>query len=97
MAGAGDFFVGVRLRLLRAGIAAAESVEGVAGYIVFATACCVGEGVVGVVDLLEFLGAGWTFGGVGGDAVGVVAEGLSGRKRSERRGDWERNGRTYFL
>lgn len=50
--------------------------EGVAGYVVFAAAGCVRQGVVGVVDLLEFLGAGWAFGGVGGNAVGVVAEGL---------------------
>ncbi len=32
----------------------------------------VGKGVVGVVDLLEFLCAARAFGGVGGDAVGVV-------------------------
>lgn len=56
--------------------------EGVAGYVVFAAAGCVRQGVVGVVDLLEFLGAGWAFGGVGGNAVGVVAEGLSGGVRS---------------
>ena len=35
------------------------------------------EREVGVVDLLEFLGAGGTFGRVGGDAVGMGFKGLS--------------------
>lgn len=42
-----------------------------AGLVVFAAAGWVGEGVVGVVDFLEFLGSGWSFGGVGGDSIGV--------------------------
>ena len=39
--------------------------------VVVAAAGGVGEREVGVVDLLEFLGAGRAFGGVGGDAVGM--------------------------
>lgn len=42
-----------------------------AGLVVFAAAGRVGEGVVGVVDLLELLRSGWSFWGVGGDSIGV--------------------------
>jgi hypothetical protein len=42
--------------------------------VVVAAATWVGEGVVGVVYLLESLGAGGALGGIGGDAVGVVFE-----------------------
>ena len=42
-----------------------------AGRVVVASARAVGEGVVGVVYMLEFLCAGGAFWGVGGDAVGV--------------------------
>jgi len=52
-------------------------VELVARGVVVAAPAGVREGVVGVVDLLEFLRAAGAFGRVGGDAVGVVAEGLS--------------------
>lgn len=49
------------------------SAKGVAaGFVVVSAASGVGEGVVGVVDLLEALCAGGAFGGVGGNAVGVV-------------------------
>lgn len=37
----------------------------------------VGEGVVGIVDLLESFGAGGALGRVGGDAVWVVLQGCS--------------------
>ena len=47
------------------------------GGVVVAAAGRVGEGVVGVVYALEFLGAGGAFGGVGGDAVRVGFQGLS--------------------
>lgn len=47
--------------------------------VVVAAARGVAERVVGVVYLLEFFGAGGAFGGVGGDAVGVGFERLSGR------------------
>ena len=47
-----------------------------AGGVVVAAARWVGESVVGVVDLLEFLGAGSALGGVGGDTVGMGFEGL---------------------
>lgn len=43
--------------------------------VVFASSGGVGEGVVCVVDELEFAGAGGALGGVGGDAVGVCFEG----------------------
>jgi hypothetical protein len=56
----GDFFVDFFFSLF----------EG-AGLVVFAAAGQVGEGVVGVVDFLELLGAGWSFGGVGRDSIGV--------------------------
>ena len=46
--------------------------------IVVAAAGGLREGVVGVIYLLEFLGAGGAFGGVGGDAVGVGFQCLSG-------------------
>lgn len=47
--------------------------------VVVASAAGVREGVVGIVDLLEFLGAGWAGGVVVGYAVGVVFQGCSGR------------------
>ena len=47
------------------------------GGVVFASARGVGEGVVGVVDLLEAFCAGSAFGRFSGDAVGVVFEGCS--------------------
>jgi hypothetical protein len=55
-------------------------VELVPCHVVVAASGLVGERVVGVVDLLEFLGPGLSLGTVGGDAVGVVAEGLSVRR-----------------
>lgn len=51
--------------------------EGAGGVVVAATGR-VGEGVVGVVDLLEFFCAGGAGGVVVGDAVGVVFEGRAG-------------------
>ena len=42
-----------------------------AGRIVVSSARGFGEGVVGIIYLLEFLSAGGTFRGVGGDAVRV--------------------------
>lgn len=68
-----DLFVGVG----GGGGAGAAEVECACGVVVPA-AGCVREGVVGVVYLLEFLGAGGAFGGVGGDAVGVRFECCSG-------------------
>ena len=52
------------------GIGSGEGMVG-ASRVVVAPARAVREGVVGVVYLLEFLGAGRAFRGVGGDAVGV--------------------------
>jgi hypothetical protein len=46
--------------------------------VVVAAAGGVGERIIGVVYLLEFAGALGAFGGVGGYAVGVGAEGRSG-------------------
>lgn len=54
-----DFFFGLGLGL-----------EGTSGVVV-TTACGVREGVVGVVDVLEFPGAGWSLRGVGGDSIRV--------------------------
>ena len=48
-----------------------------AGGVVVAAAGWVGESVIGVVDLLKFLGAGGALGGVGRDPVRVRFEGLS--------------------
>lgn len=55
--------------------------ECVAGLVVVAAARGFGEGVVGVVYLLELLGAGLALGAIGWDAIGVVAEGLSVKRR----------------
>lgn len=66
-----------------------------AGVVVFAPRG-VGEGVVGVVDLLEFFGARAAFGGAFGDAVGVMAQGLSVVVVSGwMAGVWGRVGRTF--
>ena len=46
---------------------------GTCGVVVAATGR-VREGIICIVDLLELLRAGWAFGGVGGDAVGVGFE-----------------------
>ena len=46
----------------------------------------VAERVIGVIYPLEFLGAGWTFRGVGGNAVGVGFERLSVILLSPERG-----------
>ena len=45
--------------------------------IVFAAPCGVGEGIICIVDELEFAGAGSALGGVGGDAVGMRFEGAA--------------------
>ena len=45
--------------------------------VVVAPARGIGEGVVGVIYLLKFLGASWALRGVGGDAVGMGFESLS--------------------
>ena len=47
--------------------------------VVVAPARGFGEGIVCVVDLLEFLGARGAFGRIGGDAVRVRFQGLSVR------------------
>lgn len=51
--------------------------ELVSGGIIVATARYIGESVVGVIYLLEFLGACRSFGGGGRDTIGVMFEGLS--------------------
>lgn len=101
--GAGDLFVGGGRR----GVGR-EGVEG-AGGVVVSAAGGVGEGVVGVVYLLEALGASGAFRGVGGNTVRVVFEGCS-KERSAAvlyRGEYmfwacgivagERRGETHFL
>lgn len=48
-----------------------------AGRVVIASAGGIAKSVVGVVYLLKFRRAGWTFRGVGGDTVGVGFQSLS--------------------
>jgi hypothetical protein len=63
--------------------------------VVVAPAGGVAEGVVGVVDLLEFASACGALWGVGGYAIGVVLEGGSGSCQfSESEEGWLF---TYFL
>ena len=97
----GDFLVefevgGGLLLLLLAGAAAGG--EGLVGAraVVVAAARGVRERVVGVVYLLEALCAGGAFGAVCGDAVGVVLEGLSGRRVRACGGKMDGWG-THFL
>lgn len=54
--------------------------------VVVASAAGIREGVVGIVDLLEFLRAGWAGGVVVGYAVGVVLQGCSERGVSKEEG-----------
>lgn len=77
--------------------AGGEGLVGARGVVV-AAAGGVREGVVGVVYLLEALCVDGALGAVGGDAVGVVFEGLSGGGEVRKcRGGWMMVGETYFL
>jgi hypothetical protein len=88
-AGGGNFFV-IGVGGCEGGVAAGGVVVGAAGG--------VGEGVVGVVYLLEFLGAGGAFGGIGRDSVGVVFQGLSERMgQSDGGGVSEGKGGVLFI
>ena len=62
-----DLLLGIRIVVLRGG----EARVVCSGRVIVGASRGVGEGVVGVVDPLEFLGAGGALGGVGRDAGGV--------------------------